>query len=262
LAVFIFWVQMALWICRGHFTASMGTFAMFLLAVCSSVFAAVVVWGAYIAIEPYVRRRWPQMLIGWSAVLTGRFRDAVVGRDLLIGIVAAVSMVAVHGMLRLALHQPAEAPTRVFPQALLGLRSAAGLEVAMIPGAVRNCLMMLFLIFLLRAVVRNQWIAAAVFGAIFAAVAFFAGDQAWMTGIETFLAFFVSAFVLLRWGLLALMGEYFANNIMVQTPFTLRASEWYFSASILMAGAILALAVWAFRTATAGQRLWKASLLE
>ena len=155
LAVFIFWVQMALWICRGHFTASIGTFAMFLLAVCTSVFAAVVVWGVYIAIEPYVRRRWPQTLIGWSAVLTGRFRDAVVGRDLLIGIVAGVSMVAVHGVLHLAF-SPSDAPTRVLPEAFLGVRSAAGLGVAMIPGAVRNGLLFLFLIFLLGGVSQSM----------------------------------------------------------------------------------------------------------
>ena len=65
-----------------------------------------------------------------------------------------------------------------------------------------------------------------------------------MTAIETFLAFFVTAFVLLRWGLLALMGEYFANNMFAQTPFTVHTSEWYFGNSVLMAGAILALAVW------------------
>jgi len=262
LAVFVFWVQMALWLCRGHFTASIGTFAMFLLAVCTSVFAAVVVWGAYIAIEPYVRRRWPQTLIGWSAVLTGRFRDAVVGRDVLIGVLAGVGLSAVAGVVNLVFHQPGDAPARVAPEALLGLRSALGIGMALIPGAVRNCMLFLFLLFLLRALFRNQWIAAAVFGLIFAAVAFFGGDQAWATAIEAFLAFFLTAFVLLRWGLLALMGEYFANNVFSVTPFTAHTSAWYFGYSILMMAAILGLAVWGFRTATAGRRLWRANLLD
>jgi len=262
LAVFVFWVQMALWLCRGHFTASIGTFAMFLLAVCTSVFAAVVVWGAYIAIEPYVRRRWPQTLIGWSAVLTGRFRDAVVGRDVLIGVLAGVGLSAVAGVVNLVFHQPGDAPARVAPEALLGLRSALGIGMALIPGAVRNCMLFLFLLFLLRALFRNQWIAAAVFGLIFAAVAFFGGDQAWATAIEAFLAFFLTACVLLRWGLLALMGEYFANNVFSVTPFTAHTSAWYFGYSILMMAAILGLAVWGFRTATAGRRLWRANLLD
>jgi serine/threonine-protein kinase len=262
LAVFVFWVQMALWLCRGHFTASIGTFGMFLLAVCTSVFAAVVVWGVYIAIEPYVRRRWPQTLIGWSAVLTGRFRDAVVGRDVLIGVLAGVGLAAVAGVVNLVFHQPGDAPDAVTPGALLGLRSALGIAMALIPGAVRNGLLFLFLLFLLRALFRNQWIAAAVFGLIFGAVAFLGGDQEWATAIKAFLAFFLTAVLLLRWGLLALMGEYFANNLFSVTPFTAHTSAWYFGYSIFMLAAILALAVWGFRAATAGQRLWRANLLD
>jgi serine/threonine-protein kinase len=262
LAVFVFWVQMALWLCRGHFTASIGTFGMFLLAVCTSVFAAVVAWGVYIAIEPYVRRRWPQTLIGWSAVLTGRFSDAVVGRDVLIGVLAGVGLAAVAGVVNLVFHQPGDAPIRVNPEALLGLRSALGIGVAQIPGAVRNCLMFLFLLFLLRALFRNQWVAAAVFGLIFAAVGFFGGNQAWATAIEAFLTFALTTVLLLRWGLLALIGEYVANNLFSAIPFTAHTSAWYFGDSIFMLAAILALAVWGFRTATAGRRLWKANLLD
>jgi predicted Ser/Thr protein kinase len=262
LAVFVFWVQMALWLCRGHFTASIGTFGIFLLAVCTSVFAAVVVWGVYIAIEPYVRRRWPQTLIGWSAVLTGRFRDAVVGRDVLIGVLAGVGFAAMAGVVNLVFHHSGDAPIRVTPEALLGLRSALGIGVALLPGAVRNALLFLFLLFLLRAVFRNQWVAAAVFGLIFAAVGFFGGDQAWVTAIEAFLAFALTAFLLLRWGLLALIGEYFANNVFNAIPFTSHTSAWYFGYSIFMLAAILGLAVWGFRTATAGRRLWRANLLD
>ncbi len=43
------------------------------------------VWLAYIAIEPIVRRSWPELLFSWSRLLSGRFRDPLVGRDLLAG---------------------------------------------------------------------------------------------------------------------------------------------------------------------------------
>ena len=45
----------------------------------------VVFWLMYIALEPFVRRRWPGMLIGWSRLLAGNFRDPLVGRNLLVG---------------------------------------------------------------------------------------------------------------------------------------------------------------------------------
>src|SRR5207249_559301 len=41
LAVFVFFVQMAMWLCRSHFNASIGLLGMFILAVCTSVFYGV-----------------------------------------------------------------------------------------------------------------------------------------------------------------------------------------------------------------------------
>jgi serine/threonine-protein kinase len=52
--------------------------------------AAVLVWCVYIALEPDVRRTWPRALIGWTRLLAGRFRDPMVGRELLFGIGAGV----------------------------------------------------------------------------------------------------------------------------------------------------------------------------
>ena len=42
-------------------------------------------WVLYIALEPYVRRRWPATLVSWSRLLAGGFRDPLVGRDVLVG---------------------------------------------------------------------------------------------------------------------------------------------------------------------------------
>ncbi len=41
---------------------------------------------AYMAIEPYVRRFWPRSLVGFSRSLNGRWFDAIVGKELLIGV--------------------------------------------------------------------------------------------------------------------------------------------------------------------------------
>ena len=50
-----------------------------------SLLLAAFVWLIYMALEPYVRRRWPQTLIASSTILSGRLRDSVVGRDVLVG---------------------------------------------------------------------------------------------------------------------------------------------------------------------------------
>ncbi|HEU0106769.1 MAG TPA: serine/threonine-protein kinase, partial [Vicinamibacteria bacterium] len=56
-------------------------------------FWAAQVWLLYTALEPYVRRRWPHMLISWKRLLGGAFDDPMVGRDVLLG--AVVGMVLI-----------------------------------------------------------------------------------------------------------------------------------------------------------------------
>jgi serine/threonine-protein kinase len=42
-------------------------------------------WLVYLGMEPVVRRRWPNFLISWTRLLSGRTRDPLVWRDILIG---------------------------------------------------------------------------------------------------------------------------------------------------------------------------------
>lgn len=59
-------------------------------------------WLMYLALEPYVRRYWPQVLISWTRVVQGQFRDRLVGRELLIGSLAGVMFAVIgHGFLPL-----------------------------------------------------------------------------------------------------------------------------------------------------------------
>jgi hypothetical protein len=37
----------------------------------------------YMALEPVVRRRWPEVLVSWSRLLAGRLRDPLVGSHIL-----------------------------------------------------------------------------------------------------------------------------------------------------------------------------------
>ena len=52
----------ALWLCRVHLAPSIGLMGNFLVAVVTTVFYAALFWALYLAIEPFVRRYWPQYL--------------------------------------------------------------------------------------------------------------------------------------------------------------------------------------------------------
>ena len=62
--------------------ASFDEIGLFLGAFASSLWQAFLLYVLYVALEPYVRRRWPDALVSWTRVLAGRFRDPLVGRDI------------------------------------------------------------------------------------------------------------------------------------------------------------------------------------
>ncbi|MFQ5415227.1 MAG: hypothetical protein ACE5E6_12290, partial [Phycisphaerae bacterium] len=63
------------------------------------VLHALKAWLAYMAIEPYVRRVWPRMLVGFVRLLSGRLRDPAVGREVLIGVVTGCGLISFIAMM-------------------------------------------------------------------------------------------------------------------------------------------------------------------
>ena len=262
LATAIFWVQMCLWILRGHFTASMGTFGIFILAVCNSVFYAVVLWTVYVALEPYVRRHWPQALISWASVLTARVRDPIVGRDVLFGIALGVAWLIIDRAADFWAQTHGITPNIGNILFLDGVKSALGVLVGEIPTIIRSTLMYFFLLFILRAVLRNQWLAGAVFVLIFVTQIFFQERSAAATfqAIEALILYTIATVVVLRFGMLSLAVGSFVFNILDGLPFTFNPSAWYFGTGMAIVAGFLALTAWAFHTSVGGRRLWNDDL--
>jgi serine/threonine-protein kinase len=261
LAAFYAWVLVALWLSKGHFTASFGTFAMFVVAMCTSVFYGVVIWTVYIALEPYARRRWPQTLISWSSIAIGKWRNPVVGRDVLIGACAGAAIPVIGGALELWLRTHGNwSPKTVNADMLAGSRAALAYCLNQVPHAVRETLFFFFLIFLLRVLLRNEWLAAAAFGLLMASSNFFNPSHAVLIGFVNFMVVFGFAFLVLRWGLLSLAVCILTSNLAGSAPLTGNATAWYFPYGFFMIAAVLAMAVWAFKTSVRQQPLWRVDL--
>ena len=115
-------------------------------------------WLIYMALEPGVRRLWPHTLITWTRLISGRVRDPLVGRDLLVGVAIGVTVVA----LRFAFtNEPL--PNCLLWPALESLRSARhflAMVVVSLLEAPEYALAGLFFVLIARAVVRNTLMAA------------------------------------------------------------------------------------------------------
>jgi serine/threonine-protein kinase len=260
LAAFIFAVHMTLWLTRAHFAPSIGTVAMLLLAICTSVFYAAVIWTFYLALEPYIRRHWPHAIISSTRVLAGQIRDPIVGRDILLG--AGVSLVW-----RLLYHASwawqgaAARPDTVSPELLLGLRSAASEVIEVIPHAIRETLLFFLILFLLRVLLRSQPAALAGFAALLTAPLIFSGAS-WLDTGMTVIVYLTVGAVVLRFGLLALACAIFVDGIIGDLAYTVNTSSWYFGTSLMMIVLVLGLMTWAFRQAVAGKTLFRSGLPE
>jgi hypothetical protein len=91
LAVAIFLVEMAIWLCLAHLVPSVDTFGLLALAASTGLFVSGVTAMLYLALEPYVRRHWPETIISWSRAIAGRLRDPLVGRDVLWGLLMGLA---------------------------------------------------------------------------------------------------------------------------------------------------------------------------
>jgi serine/threonine-protein kinase len=257
LALLILAAQLAVWVFGGHHVPHFWLLATFTMALSFALFFAAVAWVLYLALEPYVRRRWPQTLISWSRLFAGRVRDPLVGSDILYGLVLAV----IWGLLFEVRFQVASyfggPPNRNNLEWIESSGSAMASWVRHIPQAVQGGLLFFFLLFVMRVVLRKQWLAVAAFALLFTVPAALDSNQPWADFPIFVVIYGTAAYFLVRFGLVTLGAAVFGVDVMLNVPFTFDPSSWYFGTSVAVLLSMVALAVFAFHTAMAGRPLLK-----
>jgi hypothetical protein len=251
---------MGIWIVDEHHVPSIWELYLFLMAASWALFAAALLAACYLALEPYVRRTWPAMIISWSRIVGGAIRDPLVARDILIGCAVAVVIgtVQVSGLLA------TRATTGILPRLLLNHRPFLGVRYALsqlaldLVAAIFFALFMLFILFVIRRIVRNEWVAI-VAGALLLGVPFAIGDATSFANVP--FAVVVQALIfatLARVGLVASITAQFVMYTLLISPFTMPPVAWYSGVGLvgLVVTALLAFA--AFRVSTGGRAVGSA----
>jgi hypothetical protein len=131
-----------------------------------------------------------------------------------------------------------------------------------IPNSVQSTLVFFFLIFLLRVILRKQWLAVAAFTLIFGGVKALNTHYPMVDVPVQLLVYGVAAVVVVRFGLIALAVGIFTANTLLSPPLSTNFSMWYSGSSVAAFLLILALAIWSFHTTLAGRPLFKQELWE
>lgn len=257
LAWIIFLLEILLWLCRGHFAPSLNTFGLFFIQVSTALFLAGSTWMLYLALEPWVRRRWPQAMISWSRALSGQFRDPLVGRDILFGVMLGVLWILIVQLRAIRMMQMGAAPLLESREYLMGGREALGAWLAQVPQSIVFTLLFFFLLLGLKLLLRKDWLAAIAFVAFYALPRGLSSPYVSVELPAEVLIYAVAVLIVFRFGLVPLACAIFTVDMLANVPFSSDLSAWYMPTSLLALLSILALAAWGFYHSLGGEPVWR-----
>ena len=245
-----FLLEFYCWFWRSHHVWSLtDEVNVFLSGLARALIAGTFLPLLYLALEPYVRRTIPDLLISWARVAEGRLRDPRVGRDLLMGGVAGgISAFAWHVANAIPAWTPVSVQTTMYPEysffegvrgALLGIGFPANY-------ALSNALYVLGILFVLRLVLRRTWLAGVALAVVF--LFFGWGENPLLDGIAAVGLAVPLALVATRLGLVGLFAFWYMWMMLKTAALPFDPGRWYFGTSMLFLAFVVALFAYAFRT--------------
>jgi hypothetical protein len=233
-----------------------------------SLYPAAQLWLFYIALEPYVRRFWPQLLIGWTRLISGRARDPLVGRDVLVGVAAGAIgafLIVSRQLIPHVLGLRPLAPELPGEMLLFGSRHVLAVALQTIRRAMGDSIEILGIVVLLKIFVRRPWIVL-VFSAIVLLPIVISGTSAAQEpAVELVIAglgIVLVLSVLLRFGLLSLTVTFYTFLLIETFPPTLDFSRPYAATSMALLGSIAAVSIFGFVASRGDEPLFGRALLD
>ncbi len=243
LAIFTFSVTALTWLLTAQHVARPWEVLLIVRELSWALFVAAALWCLYMAIEPYVRRHWPESLISWTRFQQGRIRNPLVASHMLAGVALAVSYWAGHLLLR---NLTSIIELQYGAWFLDSGSLATGLVIFYLSNALFFTMGTLLLLVLSRLVLRRLWIGDAVFILLLSATGFQAYSYLHQTIIldlwET-LTIVSYLWMFRRCGLLSFAVFFFVYPIMRFPP--VDWSSWYFGRALVVQLIPLAIAAWA-----------------
>jgi hypothetical protein len=251
----------------NHVPTLGGELTVMYKAVGWSLFISIFLWILYMALEPSVRRRWPRLLISWSRLLAGDFRDPMVGRDVLIGsLLGLTHALTIYSMnfFTAGRNKIGIPHHNIDPAVLLGVRPVlATLLNYSVPMWLLSGLGFLFLLLLFNILFRRQWLAAAVLWLLILTVEMLAFAQSFapILVIGTVVITTVLVMAVVRFGLLTTIACQFFFNLSFHYMLTLNLSSWHAHTTFIIIPILITIALYSFYTSLGGQSLFSANLL-
>jgi len=233
-----------------------------------SLYNAAIVWLFYIALEPYVRRFWPQLLIGWTRLTSGRTRDPIVGREILVGVAAGTVGALLIESRQFVPHLFGLRPVMTDLTGiliLLGPRHVIAVAFQTVRRALGVAIQMVGIVVLLKILVRRTWLVLLLSAVVILPIAMngtFAGEELALELLISTLGIALGLAVLLRFGLLALVAMFYTFLLIEAFPLTANFSRPYAGISLGLVTVIAALSVFGFVASRGDEPLFGRAILD
>jgi hypothetical protein len=273
--------QGAYWIAAVMFTLAMVQWALaakqvgdttswqdrFFTAVAISLLQSGRLWIFYLALEPTVRRFWPDGLISWTRLVSGDWRDPLVGWHVLAGVACGVILngtLTLFRLIPLALGEGPGAPSSFVLEFITSGGVFAGAVVRSVPNGLNTALFLVFCYALGRQLLRRDFYASTAVVVLLSAViarSFVSGDNlavqlTFMLCLSTLVVIMLRSF-----GLLAGACCLATHALLDRTPLTFDFHAWYAYAVLWTFAIFAALIVYGYTISRAGQPLFGRRLL-
>ena len=257
LSAAVFVLEIAAWALRASHVADFNTELVLLSRGAGNALLNAGVLGLlYLALEPYVRRSWPDSLISWTRLLSGRLVDPLVGSHVLVGIAYGVAS----GLLLLAtrilfvwVQEPPPRPAFGNLDALLGVPDTAYVVLARTSLSVGISLLLALLFVGVKGVLRKEWLTAVVILAVGSVPdALGSGVSPALSIPAAMLYLLLSVVALVRQGLLSVMATMLVLGLLINLPLSLELAQWYSLPTLIVGLVIASLCAWSARAALPG----------
>ncbi|OLD62701.1 MAG: hypothetical protein AUI47_11580 [Acidobacteria bacterium 13_1_40CM_2_68_5] len=256
LAAFTFVVRMFTWLFGAPHVLGGEEMNLLLGNLAYALFDSAELWILYIALEPTLRRLWPEGIVAWVRALDGRLLDPLVARDALIGTLLGVLAAMVAPLIRIVLPWLGlQSPSPDAPTNLLGLRGLRYLVSLLFWAPISALEVSLFCVaFLLlaRILLRRWWLAVLAVPLGMLSFVDLPDGSRLATLIFAACGMTFGLIALLRFGVLTWVVSCFAAVLLSSFPLTVDLTSWYAAGTLLVASVLVAMATYGLKVSLHG----------
>ncbi len=243
LAIYFFVISFADFMLQARHQFSVSEYGTLISGIAFALWDTAVISVYYLALEPFVRRIWPRVLISSSKVLDGRIKVPSVGQAILAGALIGTFNPLFFKLYALIDHTfLASGPFQVSMLTLAGAPELFGAALSAHKAAFLSAFGILMVLWLSRLLTRSERLAIIPFLVVFVLLVFNMNDWSQATILVPAILLGLGVlYCLIRFGLVGLVVCYSVHSVLTSFPLTLDTSQWFFAHGLFAMVLVMAL---------------------